>query len=161
MISNNNRMNDETYHQIRQRKVRYVKDAWHAVQQWRDLFENGYYEINGNIVYPNCNQAALKVGIPLRTLQMYHKTFKYCFIFSNRNISKSIQIDRFLNQKMGRLYKFIQQHKKQFAKEQKQEKEVEQEQEQVAWDNMIIEADDQFSVKIEQDDQHKHQQNYK
>ncbi|CAD8175424.1 unnamed protein product [Paramecium octaurelia] len=158
MISNNNRMNDETSNKIRQRKVRYVKDAWNAVLQWRDLFENGYYDVDGNIVYPNCDQAALKVGIPLRSLQEYHKTFKYCFNFQQRNIPKSIEIERFFNEKMGQLKKFMQQIKKQQAKLQKEEKEVEQDQ--ATWDNMIIEADDQFSVQIEQDDQQEHQQNF-
>ncbi|CAD8163258.1 unnamed protein product [Paramecium pentaurelia] len=144
----NTETQSEKQDQRRSKRERYVGEALNAVQKWRDLFENGYYDEVGNYLKPTLKEAADLVGLPKRSLEQYYSVF--------RKIPQSIDIMRFLDKKMGNLNQFIKELKNESAITQVKEKEEEQEQN--SWDNMIIEADDQLAVQREIDDEPELQQ---
>ncbi|CAD8063923.1 unnamed protein product [Paramecium primaurelia] len=144
----NTETQSEKQDQRRSKRERYVGEALNAVQKWRDLFENGYYDEVGNYLKPTLKEAADLVGLPKRSLEQYYSVF--------RKIPQSIDIMRFLDKKMGYLNQFIKELKNESAITQEQEKE--EQQEQSSWDNMIIEADDQLAVQREIDDEPELQQ---
>ncbi|CAD8061366.1 unnamed protein product [Paramecium sonneborni] len=56
----------------RRSKERYVYEANNLVQQWRDLFENGYKDYAGNFIKPSLKEAANLVGCSKKTLEDYY-----------------------------------------------------------------------------------------
>ncbi|CAD8091240.1 unnamed protein product [Paramecium sonneborni] len=125
--------------QRRSKRERYVGEALNAVQKWRDLFENGFYDKVGNYIKPTLKEAADLVGVPKRSLEQYYSVFK--------KVPQSTEIMKFLDKKMGYLNQIIKESKNQSAITQEQEQEVHQEQN--SWDNMIIEADDSLAIQRE------------
>ncbi|CAD8159583.1 unnamed protein product [Paramecium pentaurelia] len=124
------------------KRERYVWEALNAVQKWRDLFENGYFNEVGNQIKPSLKEAANLVGLPKRTLEQYHSVFK--------KLPQFIDIMRILDKKMGYLNQLIKQQKNEPATTQEQQEDIQQEQS--SWDNMIIEADDQLAVQRDTDE---------
>ncbi|CAD8073526.1 unnamed protein product [Paramecium primaurelia] len=126
----------------RSKRERYVWEALNAVQKWRDLFENGYFDEVGNYIKPSLKEAADLVGLPKRTLEQYHSIFK--------KLPEYIDIMRILDKKMGIINQLIKQQKNEPATTQEQSEYIQQEQS--SWDNMIIEADDQLAVQRDTDE---------
>ncbi|CAD8044655.1 unnamed protein product [Paramecium primaurelia] len=121
----------------RRSKERYVYEANNLVQQWRDLFENGYRDYAGNFIKPSLKEAANLVGCSKKTLEDYYSII--------RKASQIINIKDCLNMKMGYLRQLL---KKDTIFNIAAPEIIQQEQntqQNDSWNNMIIEADDEVS----------------
>ncbi|CAD8045390.1 unnamed protein product [Paramecium primaurelia] len=82
-------------------KERSVQMAVEKVEEWRNLFQNGKLDNQGNLKKLSLQQAAEEVGIPKKTLEDYYQLIKK---------AKEIQpIEQLYNHKMGYLRQLIKQ----------------------------------------------------
>ncbi|CAD8059465.1 unnamed protein product [Paramecium sonneborni] len=120
-------------------KERYIFEASNLVQQWRDLFSNGYTDYAGNLIKPTLNQAANLVGCSKKTLEDYYSVF--------RRASKIIDISQCLQKKMGYLRQVLKYGIENLNVATPVQGEIEEIEEKNyyndSWNNLIIEAEDQ------------------
>ncbi|CAD8053421.1 unnamed protein product [Paramecium sonneborni] len=121
----------------RRSKERYVYEANNLVQQWRDLFENGYRDYAGNFIKPSLKEAANLVGCSKKTLEDYYSII--------RKASQIINIKDCLHMKMGYLRQLLKKDPLSniAAPEIIQKEQIKSQND--SWNNMIIEADDDVS----------------
>ncbi|CAD8156676.1 unnamed protein product [Paramecium pentaurelia] len=82
-------------------KERSVQMAVEKVEEWRNLFQNGKLDNQGNLKKLSLQQAAEEVGIPKKTLEDYYQLIKK---------AKEIQpIEQLYDHKMGYLRQLIKQ----------------------------------------------------
>ncbi|CAD8148610.1 unnamed protein product [Paramecium octaurelia] len=96
---------NQQQHQLQKRiKERFVYEAKFLVDQWRSIFEQRHLQ-DGKMIKYTLDQAADIVGISRKTLEDYY----YCL----KKAEKIIDINQFMNCKMGVIRRIIKEHKKQ------------------------------------------------
>ncbi|CAD8068562.1 unnamed protein product [Paramecium sonneborni] len=92
-------------HQLQKRiKERFVYEAKFLVDQWRQIFDQRQFQ-DGKMIKFTLDQAAEIVGVSRKTLEDYY----YCL----KKAEKIIDINQFMNCKMGVIRRIIKEHKKQ------------------------------------------------
>lgn len=82
---------------MKERQICYVKGK---VEEWRNLYENGYENSKGEIEKVNLDIAASLVGLSRKTLDDYYaqlrKAHKYAFDFDTNSFEKMGILRRFV-----------------------------------------------------------------
>ncbi|CAD8141738.1 unnamed protein product [Paramecium pentaurelia] len=120
----------------RRSKERFIYEACNLVQQWRDLFKNGYTDYAGNFIKPTLKEAANLIGCSKKTLEDYYSII--------RKASQITDINQCLQKKMGYLRSLLKQKEENLNVAAPVIEEIEERNpSNDSWNNLIIEANDE------------------